>query len=303
MTKIYWPTGTWAKRFPHIAILTEIYFQRIRLWSIGISPLVNCQNWGNSLVRRTWVCNVKRVKFRNGFDVVDRVNWLLGAIHTCNPQLKVGSTVNAISLGAITRIDISHNCLKHLPTEIFQMCSLRYQWVVAMNKKQKRTNLWIIIFRYLNAAQNKIEKLPAASNCKYNCPLLEEIYLQDNSLEEIPCEIFRLPSLTTLDISNNKLERIPFDMWKAPKLRELNIAFNLLKELPSSRDVSVLIFPFFCNETLFLINLKSDLNFHRRMHRCFSNTHRPIRKPWRIAECKKVFLDFYSNSNSNFHFQ
>lgn len=68
--------------------------------------------------------------------------------------------------------------------------------------------------------------------------MLEEVYLQDNSLEEIPCEIFRMPSLITLDISNNKLERIPFDMWKAPKLRELNIAFNLLKELPNLRDVS-----------------------------------------------------------------
>lgn len=67
--------------------------------------------------------------------------------------------------------------------------------------------------------------------------MLEEIYLQDNSLEEIPCQVFRLPALITLDISNNKLERIPFDMWKAQKLRELNIAFNLLKELPNSREV------------------------------------------------------------------
>lgn len=62
--------------------------------------------------------------------------------------------------------------------------------------------------------------------------------MQDNSLEEIFPEIFRMPSLVTLDISNNKLQKIPFDMWKAPKLRELNIAFNLLKDLPTSEDVS-----------------------------------------------------------------
>lgn len=91
---------------------------------------------------------------------------------------------------------------------------------------------------YLNAAQNKIEHLPSPSECTYNSPVLEEIYLQDNSLEEIFPEIFRMPSLVTLDISNNKLQKIPFDMWKAPKLRELNIAFNLLKDLPTSEDVS-----------------------------------------------------------------
>lgn len=70
--------------------------------------------------------------------------------------------------------------------------------------------------------------------------MLEEIYLQDNGLEEIPPEIFRLRSLITLDISNNKLQIIPFEMWKAPKLRELNVAFNLLKDLPTSQDVKYL---------------------------------------------------------------
>lgn len=121
-----------------------------------------------------------------------------------------------IGLHFRTRIDISHNALTWLPPEILSMCSLSY----------------------LNAAQNKIERLPSSNECSYNSPALEEIYLQDNSLEEILPEIFRLPSLVTLDISNNKLQKIPFDMWKAPKLRELNIAFNLLKDLPTSEDVS-----------------------------------------------------------------
>lgn len=147
---------------------------------------------------------------------VCRIKWLLGAVARCNPKLKTSSTLNQISLGAITRIDISHNSLTWLPPEIFSMCSLSY----------------------LNVAQNKIERLPPPDECSYNSPMLEEIYLQDNNLEEILPEIFRLPSLVTLDISNNKLQKIPFDMWKAPKLRELNVAFNLLKDLPTSEDVS-----------------------------------------------------------------
>lgn len=156
---------------------------------------------------------------------------MLGAVAQCNPKLKTSSTLNQISLGSITRIDISHNSLNFLPPEIFAMCSLLY----------------------LNAAQNKIERLPSPDQCSYNSPVLEEIYLQDNSLEEILPEIFRMPSLVTLDISNNKIEKIPFDMWKAPKLRELNIAFNLIKDLPTSEDVSFKIGFFFPNFNRFLI--------------------------------------------------
>lgn len=54
-----------------------------------------------------------------------RTKWLLEAIRQCNSQLKVNSTINEISFGAITRIDISHNSLKELPNELFAMCSLR----------------------------------------------------------------------------------------------------------------------------------------------------------------------------------
>ena len=62
---------------------------------------------------------------------------------------------------------------------------------------------------------------------------------QDNRLEEIPLEVFRLPSLVTLDVSNNKLQELPFQLWKSPKLKELNAAFNLLRELPApSLEVS-----------------------------------------------------------------
>lgn len=93
--------------------------------------------------------------------------------------------------------------------------------------------------KYFNAAQNRIERLPSTTNqLKYNCVVLEELYLQDNHLEEIAPEIFHLPSLVTLDVSNNKLQRVPYEVWNAPKLRELNVAFNLLKDLPVSRNVS-----------------------------------------------------------------
>jgi len=78
-----------------------------------------------------------------------------------------------IVLFAITRLDISNNSLTHVPAIIFQLQSLRY----------------------LNLAQNKIEKLPDPKNSHqvtsptsnkmsklfksiYTANALEEIYLQ-----------------------------------------------------------------------------------------------------------------------------
>lgn len=67
----------------------------------------------------------------------------------------------------------------------------------------------------------------------YCCPVLEELYLQDNRLDHVPDAIFKLPSLITLVVSNNKLQQLPYGVWLAPKLKELNAAFNLIRELPA----------------------------------------------------------------------
>lgn len=77
-----------------------------------------------------------------------------------------------IVLFAITRLDISNNSLTQVPAVIFQLQSLRY----------------------LNLAQNKIEKLPDPKYCQvtsptcqkmsklyksiYTASVLEELYLQ-----------------------------------------------------------------------------------------------------------------------------
>jgi Leucine-rich repeat (LRR) protein len=70
----------------------------------------------------------------------------------------------------------------------------------------------------------------------YMAPVLEEIHLQYNRLEQIPEEIFQLPSLVSLDVSNNKLQSLPYLMWRAAKLKELNASFNLLRELPTTQQ-------------------------------------------------------------------
>lgn len=159
-----------------------------------------------------------------------KTQWLIDAALHLNPKLKQNPRSYNIALYAITRLDISSNSLTSLPLAVFQLCSLKY----------------------LNAAQNKIEKLPvpeespkrkyskkhSSENLQYFCPVLEELYLQDNRLDMIPDCIFKIDNLVTLNVSNNKLQYLPYSLWLAPKLKELNASFNLLKELPCGSTVS-----------------------------------------------------------------
>ncbi|XP_046393381.1 leucine-rich repeat serine/threonine-protein kinase 1 [Ischnura elegans] len=172
-----------------------------------------------------------------------RTQWLADAAFSLNPSLRASrpqlgppGKINSLrylpALNTITRLDVSDNSLRSLPLIIFSLHSLRY----------------------LNVAQNKIEKLPCRQHPRigeedglskagltvdegethsmYTAPVLEEILLQNNRLEELPEEIFLLPALVSLDVSNNKLQVLPHALWQAPKLKELNVAFNLLRDLP-----------------------------------------------------------------------
>ncbi|CAK1555976.1 unnamed protein product [Leptosia nina] len=161
-----------------------------------------------------------------------RMSWLRAAASRVNSKLCTSGN----ALLALTRLELANNELRELPRELFSLISLRY----------------------LNAAQNKLERLPTSTDpfeeeCEggrvrrkrekklssvYTAPVLQELYLQDNRLEELPAELFSLPGLTSLDVSNNKLRALPANMWSAPSLRDLNAALNHLKELPSGEEAN-----------------------------------------------------------------
>lgn len=147
-----------------------------------------------------------------------RLQWLIDAVLHVNKKLS--SRNNDLVLYAITRIDISHNSITSIPSAVFYLQSLRY----------------------LNMAQNKIDTLVADSKNPKDklCPVLEEMYLQDNRLEQLPQFIMNLPALEIMDVSNNKLQCLPHNLWRAPKLKELNASFNLLRDLPSQASQNVL---------------------------------------------------------------
>ncbi|XP_068220598.1 leucine-rich repeat serine/threonine-protein kinase 1 isoform X12 [Palaemon carinicauda] len=158
--------------------------------------------------------------------------WLIDASVNLNPKLKLSPRNQVIALYAVTRLDISNNSLTQLPDMIFQLPSLKT----------------------LNAAQNKIEKLPSTIGQFVDgtvtlprkgskkelflgpVSVLEEVHLQDNRLDSLPDGLFMLPALQHLDVSNNKLSVLPYKIWTAPKLRELNASLNLLHDLPTRPD-------------------------------------------------------------------
>lgn len=198
-------------------------------------------NWHNQR------CHLKQI----------RTQWLADAALHLNGKLKANPRCSEVALYAITRLDISNNSLTSVPLSVFQLYSVRF----------------------LNISQNKIEKLPPPpehpdkklhrskksqkTEANYQCPVLEELYLQDNRLDHIPEAIFRLPSLVTLVVSNNKLQQLSFNMWTAPKLKELNASFNLLNKLPSNpNDVSFWSMLVFRDA---ILNFKGFSEYQRRL--------------------------------------
>ncbi|XP_026687900.1 leucine-rich repeat serine/threonine-protein kinase 1-like, partial [Diaphorina citri] len=191
------------------------------------------------LLSRLWNLNTKGCCLQeplrsmiesNKYKTMDILGYLKSVLEDAKPYARMKLMI--VGIQAITRLDLSHNCLPWAPPALFQLPSLRV----------------------LNLAQNKIERLPSPqggdfeqasplhsvagkrgrSEAKgYWLPVLEELYLQFNRLETIPEDIFHLPCLITLDLSNNKLQALSSQMWRSPKLKELNVAFNLLKELPT----------------------------------------------------------------------
>ncbi|XP_037875630.1 leucine-rich repeat serine/threonine-protein kinase 1 isoform X2 [Bombyx mori] len=159
-----------------------------------------------------------------------RMSWLRSAALRVNPRL----ASDRAALLAITRVELTNNELRTLPPELFSLLSLRY----------------------LNVAQNKLERLPTSEDPLedemdssgrrlkrkrhrpelYTAPALQELYLQDNRLEDLPPGLFKLPALMTLDVSNNKLRALPTEMWDAPSLRDINAALNHLRDLPTGRE-------------------------------------------------------------------
>ncbi len=156
-------------------------------------------------------------------------SWLLESAYLHNTN--VLSNHKALTLHAITRIDISKNCLVSLPQEIFCLRSLRL-----LDASQNYLScLPSKVVSASDTCDESVFEFPSAISC-WDCPLLEDVQIQQNKLKTVPPALFKLPSLKRLNMSYNDVDRLPFDMWTASSLTELNVSHNKLCELPCTPD-------------------------------------------------------------------
>ncbi|CAM9338449.1 unnamed protein product [Ectocarpus sp. 8 AP-2014] len=114
----------------------------------------------------------------------------------------------------ITVLDLKHNALQILPSELF-LCVTQLEEV--------------------DASKNRISYLPETIGLATG---LRKLNLQGNCLRDIPNGLCLLQVLETLDLAQNMLESLPKEIGGLKKLRRLDLANNRLEEIPD--EVSLL---------------------------------------------------------------
>ncbi|XP_038076820.1 leucine-rich repeat serine/threonine-protein kinase 1-like [Patiria miniata] len=195
---------------------------------------------GSTYDRRRTIGGLRRLGSTHGmFDTPIAIDWHDQNLNDIDPEwlVEAGLRFNSmlrtypldsgihVAVATVTRIDISDNCLSHLPLFLFKLPSLQQ----------------------LNASKNKLSYLPGMArstspttrtfqtievDMTWDAPMLQRINLSHNRLVTLPLQIFMLPVLDYLNMENNHLRELPFGMWMAPKLKMLNLSRNVLKDLP-----------------------------------------------------------------------
>ena len=129
-----------------------------------------------------------------------------------NAVRKLGGSVYRVPM----RLDVSDNQLSALPPP-------------ASGKTAAAAGATI---RGIDAARNRIERLPAAGLRNLRC--LTALGLADNRLDEVSPELGQLRYLRRLDVSRNRLRALPGELCRLDRsLEELRVAGNRLARLPA----------------------------------------------------------------------
>ena len=83
---------------------------------------------------------------------------------------------------------------------------------------------------------SQMQEQRISSMAKYNGSNIRVVHLQQNHLQSIPLEMFRLPNVEEIDLSHNECTELPEYMsgWKCVQLKELTLSHNQLVTLPTS---------------------------------------------------------------------
>ena len=148
--------------------------------------------------------------------------------------IQVGVPVDGIhsSLSRVTHLDLSQNQLTSLPIEVFFMTGI----TTLTLESNELTSLFDS--ELLSSAKNASETPQSKTKtdtCTISaksesptlpCQKLEKLFVRNNKLTALPCELFDLPELKTLSASQNCIKQLPDNFWLSSSLEVVHLVNN-----------------------------------------------------------------------------
>ncbi|XP_024023076.1 plant intracellular Ras-group-related LRR protein 6 isoform X2 [Morus notabilis] len=145
--------------------------------------------------------------------------------------------------GEIIKVDLSRNSIQELPVELSSCTSLQ---TLVLSRNQFKEWPGSIFKSLPNLVCLKLDSNPLKQVLDLSCnaaslpeqpafsslPHLQELYLRQMHLHEVPSDILSLQNLRILDLSRNSLQSIPVGFKNATSLTELDLSDNSISALP-----------------------------------------------------------------------
>jgi Leucine-rich repeat (LRR) protein len=166
----------------------------------------------------------------NKIGVIVEDNVVTG-LNLCNLELDFFPN-SIFNFKNLKKLDLSHNNIDQLPSDIEKLLSLDYLDLRFNDLKylpDSCANLEQL--ETLLLSNNKLKKLP---NSIGNLKNLVKLDLNDNFLSNLPDSFGSLEHLEILALWNNRIEKLPEPFGNLKNLKELNLRENELKNLPES---------------------------------------------------------------------
>ncbi len=165
------------------------------------------------------------------------------------------AVIEAAKQSGKTTLDLPHEGIKELPSEIAQLTNLTELYLssnqiteipdwIAQLTNLTHLELWnnqiteipesiaqLTNLTQLHLYENQITEIPESIGQLTN---LTDLYLSSNQITEIPESIAQLTNLTHLELWNNQITEIPESIAQLTNLTQLDLSYNQITEISES---------------------------------------------------------------------